>query len=140
MNPSMFSVDTNLDRIDLDRVHHWLSTDAFWAIGRSRDIVQRAAESSLNFGVFDSEEELVGYARIVTDYVTFAWLCDVYVEPTMRGNGMGKLLAETVVDTLRPLALKRVLLSTLDAHGLYEKVGFIQFPDPHKLMVLSGEQ
>lgn len=133
-----YRIDTDLSRIDLDKVHHWLSTDAFWAIGRSREIVQRAAESSLNFGAFQSEGKLVGYARVVTDHVTFAWLCDVYVDRTVRSQGVGRLLSEAVVDTLRPLSLKRVLLSTLDAHKLYEKVGFIPFPDPQKLMMLDG--
>ena len=139
MAQSNYRINTDLDHIDLDKVHTWLSTDAFWAIGRSRDVVQRAAEASLNFGAFDSDGELVGYARVVTDYVTFAWLCDVYVAREARGAGLGLLLSQEVVDTLRPLGLKRVILSTLDAHGLYEKVGFSLFPDPQKLMVWSPE-
>ena len=132
------SVDTDLGRIDLRKVHHWLSTDAFWALGRCVETVQRAAGGSLNFGVYDSAGGLCGYARVVTDHATFAWLCDVYIDRPSRGRGLGRLLAQAVVDTLSPMHLKRVLLSTLDAHGLYEQVGFTPFPDPQKLMILSG--
>ncbi|TFB69833.1 GNAT family N-acetyltransferase [Cryobacterium sp. Hz9] len=133
-----YSVDTDLGRIDLRQVHHWLSTDAFWALGRSVETVQRAAGGSLNFGVYDSAGGLCGYARVVTDHATFAWLCDVYIDRPSRGRSLGLFLAQAVVDTLSPMHLKRVLLSTLDAHGLYEQVGFTPFPDPQKLMILSG--
>jgi GNAT superfamily N-acetyltransferase len=131
------ALDTDLSRIDLNKVHHWLSTDAFWALGRSRQTVQQAAEGSLNFGVFDSRDNLCAYARVVTDRATFAWLCDVYVDREYRGKGVGLLLSRAVVDALAPLDLKRVMLSTLDAHGLYEQVGFVPFPDPEKLMLLN---
>ena len=134
-----FTISTDIDRIDLDLVHHWLSTDAFWALGRSRETVELAARSSINFGVYDSAGHQVGYARVVTDHVTFAWLCDVYVPRESRGLGIGVKLAKAVVDNLRPMHLKRVLLSTLDAHGVYEKVGFVAFPDPQKLMVLASD-
>ena len=135
-----YTVDTDLSRIDLSQVHHWLSTDAFWALGRSEETVQRAADGSLNFGVYNGAGELCGYARVVTDHATFAWLCDVYIDRKFRGRGLGRLLAQAVVDTLSPMQLKRVLLSTLDTHGLYEQVGFVPFPDPQKLMILNGAQ
>jgi GNAT superfamily N-acetyltransferase len=138
MNSNLKAVlDTDLSRIDLDKVHHWLSTDAFWALGRDRRTVQQAAEGSLNFGVFDSQDTLCAYARVVTDRATFAWLCDVYVDREYRGKGIGLLLSRAVVDALAPMDLKRVMLSTLDAHGLYEQVGFVPFPDPEKLMLLN---
>ena len=132
-----FTVETDLAHIDLDVVHRWLSTDAHWALGRSRQTVQQAAEGSLNFGVFDAEGALCGYARVVTDRTTFAWLCDVYIERSQRGRGVGLFLARTVVDVLAPMDLKRVMLSTPDAHGLYEQVGFVVVPDPEKLMTLE---
>src|SRR5690348_14865720 len=133
-----FVVTTELGRIDLDVVHGWLSTDAFWAIGRSRETVELAARSSLNFGVVDEYGALRGYARVVTDQATFAWVCDVYVDPAARGKGLGLLLARTIVEQLRPLGLQRVVLSTLDAHGMYEKVGFIAMPEPQRWMLLAG--
>ena len=133
-----YTVDTDLSRIDLPTVHRWLSTDAFWALGRPLTTVQRAADGSLNFGVYDGAGALCGYARVVTDRATFAWLCDVYIDRPFRGRGLGRVLAQAVVDTLTPMNLNRVLLSTLDAHALYEQVGFVPFPDPQKLMILSA--
>ena len=130
-------VTTDLAEIDFGVVHRWLSEEAYWAIGRSRETVDQAARGSLNFGVLDTDNKLLGYARVVTDHATFAWVCDVYVDPSTRGLGIGLLLAESVVATLRPMGLKRVLLSTLDAHGLYERVGFESFPNPEKLMQLN---
>ncbi|MGM1018155.1 MAG: GNAT family N-acetyltransferase [Actinomycetota bacterium] len=130
-------ITMDISEIDLDTVHTWLSTDAYWAMGRSRETVEKAARASLNFGVLDDEDRLIGYARVVTDEVTFAWLCDVYIARSARGSGAGTMLASAVVERLRPFGLKRVLLATADAHGLYEKVGFVTYPTPEKLMVLG---
>lgn len=101
-----YTVDTDLARIDLSKIHHWLSTDAYWALGRTRETVQRAAEGSLNFGVYYGDGDLCAYARVVTDEATFAWLCDVYVDRNFRGRGLGQLLSQAVVDTLLPMNLK----------------------------------
>ncbi|MFE6051386.1 GNAT family N-acetyltransferase [Kitasatospora sp. NPDC056446] len=133
------TLDTDPARIDLDRVHHWLSTDAFWALGRSRETVERSIENSLAFGVYapDAAGQLA-FARVVTDYATFGWLCDVYVAREARGRGIGTWLAESVVGTLAPLGLKRLMLSTLDAHEVYERVGFSVVPEPRKLMVITA--
>ncbi|MFF3002196.1 GNAT family N-acetyltransferase [Kitasatospora sp. NPDC057940] len=132
------TLDTDPARIDLDRVHHWLSTDAFWALGRSRDAVARSIEHSLVFGVYtpDTAEQLA-FARVVTDYATFGWLCDVYVAREARGRGIGTWLAESVVTTLAPLRLKRLMLSTLDAHDVYARAGFSAVPEPQKLMMIT---
>lgn len=77
---------------------------------------------------------------MVTDHATFAWLCDVYIAREHRGAGLGTWVAQVVRDTLAPYRLKRVLLSTLDAHGVYEKAGFAPFPDPEKLMMPASSQ
>lgn len=132
-----YVIDSGVARMDLDRVHQWLSTDAFWALGRTRETVETAARHSLNFGAFTSDGTQVAYARVATDHATFAWLCDVYVDRDHRGHGLGTRLSEAVVATLRPMGLKRVLLSTLDAHDLYARVGFVTMPDPEKLMILD---
>ncbi|MFA5550829.1 MAG: GNAT family N-acetyltransferase [Trueperaceae bacterium] len=133
-----FTVDTDLNRIDLRKVHHWLSTDAYWALGRPYEVVLRAAEASLNFGAYDSAGQLCGYARVVTDGATFAWLCDVYVDREYRGNGLGQLISQAVVDKLAPMNLKRILLMTTYSHSLYERVGFERFGEPGKVMVYSS--
>jgi GNAT superfamily N-acetyltransferase len=130
-------VDTDPDRLDVALVHHWLSIDAFWALGRTRETVEQSIRASLNFGLYKASGAQVGYARVVTDLATFAWLCDVYVEPAHRGMGLGTWLAAVVRDHLAPYKLKRVILSTLDAHEVYAKAGFVPFPDPQKLMILN---
>lgn len=135
--PGGFVVDTNRGRLDLERVHRWLSTDAYWALGRSRDFVERAAAASVNFGMYGPDGAQVGYARVVTDGVAFGWLCDVYVAREVRGRGLGVALSRTVAETFRRLRLKRLMLITPDAHDLYAEVGFVSFPDPEKLMVLG---
>lgn len=132
-----YEIDSDLARMDLDRVHQWLSTDAFWALGRTRETVETAARNSLNFGAFTRDGTQVAYARVATDHATFAWLCDVYVDRDHRGQGLGTRLSEAVVARLRPLGLKRVLLSTLDAHDVYARVGFVPLPNPEKLMILD---
>ena len=132
-----YEIDSDLARMDLDLVHQWLSTDAFWALGRTRETVETAARNSLNFGVFTSGGSQVAYARVATDGATFGWLCDVYVDRDHRGRGLGTRLSEAVVAMLRPMRLKRVLLATSDAHELYARVGFVTMPDPEMLMILG---
>jgi GNAT superfamily N-acetyltransferase len=130
-----YEIDTDLARMDLGRVHQWLSTDAYWSPGRSRDVVGTAARNSLNLGAFTNDGQQVAYARVVTDHATFAWLCDVYVDRDHRGRGLGSSLVQAVVTTLRPLGLKRLLLATADAHEVYARFGFEPLPDPEKFMV-----
>ena len=132
-----YEIDSDLARMDLDRVHHWLSTDAYWALGRTRETVEIAARHSLNFGVFTGDGSHVACARVATDHATFAWLCDVYVAREHRGRGLGNRLSEAVLTRLRPMRLKRVLLATQDAHGVYTRVGFVPMPNPDTLMILD---
>ncbi|MEW1614702.1 MULTISPECIES: GNAT family N-acetyltransferase [unclassified Streptomyces] len=135
-----YEIDTDPGRLDVGLVHHWLSTDAFWALGRTRDTVERSILGSLNFGVYGPDGAQVAYARVVTDRATFAWLCDVYVAPAHRGRSLGIRLATAVRDHLAPYGLKRTMLATVDAHELYAKIGFVPVPDPELLMMLSPEQ
>lgn len=132
-----YEVDVDPGRLDIERVHHWLSTDAYWALGRSRATVEQCVRSSVNFGVYDPIGGQVGYARVVTDLATFAWLGDVYIDRNHRGIGLGTWLATAVRDYLVPYAITRVLLVTVDAHEIYAKVGFVRFPEPERLMVMS---
>lgn len=133
------TLDTDPARIDLDRVHHWLSTDAFWALGRSRETVAQSIEHSLVFGIYaEDPAEQLAFARVVTDYATFGWLCDVYVSREARGRGLGTWLAESVVATLAPYRLKRLMLSTLDAHEVYARAGFAVVTEPEKLMMRTA--
>ncbi|GAA3993271.1 MULTISPECIES: GNAT family N-acetyltransferase [Streptomyces] len=133
-----YEISTDPDRIDAERVHRWLSTDAYWAIGRSREKQDRAIDGSLNFGVYETVSgEQVAYARIITDRATFAWLCDVYVDPSVRGKGIGTALVGEVRERLRPYGLRRILLATHDAHGVYERLGFAPLDKPDQWMALT---
>ncbi|MFG1954195.1 GNAT family N-acetyltransferase [Micromonospora sp. NPDC048830] len=120
-----YQLSTDPARLDLDLVHRWLSTDAYWAIGRDRATVERAFDGSLAFGVYrPGDGGQVAVARVVTDRATFAWLCDVYVDRSVRGRGLGTWLAGAVRDHLAELGVRRIVLATNDAHGVYAKVGF----------------
>ncbi|AIA02549.1 GNAT family N-acetyltransferase [Streptomyces noursei] len=133
-----YEVSTDPDRLDSDLVHHWLATDSYWALGRTRAHHDRALAGSLNFGLYESGSgRQAAYARIVTDYVTFAWLCDVYVCRDDRGKGLGTALVEAVAAHLAPHGLARITLATKDAHGVYAKVGFRPLASPDQWMTLG---
>ncbi|MCX4999320.1 GNAT family N-acetyltransferase [Streptomyces longwoodensis] len=135
-----YEISTDPARLDAERVHHWLSTDAYWAIRRDRDKQDRAIAGSLNYGVYDTASgEQVAYARVVTDRATFAWLCDVYVDRSVRGKGIGTALVTAIRDEMVPLGLRRMLLATHDAHGVYRKVGFAPLEVPERWMALVFE-
>ncbi len=138
MPPALeFSADPA--RLDRGRVHAWLATESYWAAGRTRESHDAAVDASRNFGVYDAETgEQLGYARVITDGVTFAWLCDVFVAADARGRGIGVALIEGVVGALAPLDLKRIALTTADAHGLYEKFGFRGLEQPEQWMARMG--
>ncbi|MFI9820252.1 GNAT family N-acetyltransferase [Streptomyces sp. NPDC052013] len=136
--PEGYDISTDASRLDVPRVHRWLSTDAYWALGRSRAKQDAAIAGSLNFGVYEAVTgEQVAYARVVTDRATFAWLCDVYVDPSVRGKGVGTALVAAVREELRPCGLRRILLATHDAHGVYAKLGFRPLERPDHYMALA---
>ncbi|WP_434742547.1 GNAT family N-acetyltransferase [Micromonospora sp. SH-82] len=120
-----YRLDTDPERLDLDLVHHWLATDAYWAVGRDRETVRRAFAGSIPFGVYrPGDHRQVAVARAVTDGAVFGYLCDVYVDRAERGRGLGTWLAGAVRDHLADLGVRRLLLATLDAQGVYAKLGF----------------
>lgn len=138
--PEGYEISTDPARIDAARVHHWLSTDAYWARGRSREKQDAAIAGSLNLGVYATVSgEQLAYARVITDRATFAWLCDVYVGPSVRGKGLGTALVAAVREELRPYGLRRILLATHDAHGVYARLGFRALDRPDHWMVLAPE-
>ncbi|WP_445284045.1 GNAT family N-acetyltransferase [Streptomyces sp. DSM 118148] len=129
-----FSADTG--RVDVDRVHGWLSSDAYWALGRPREKHERAMAESVNFGVYDAASgEQVAYARVVTDRALFAWLADVYVDPAVRGKGVGTAFVGLIREHLRPYGLRRILLATEDAQEVYARLGFRPVDHPGHWMV-----
>ncbi|MFF8263000.1 GNAT family N-acetyltransferase [Streptomyces virginiae] len=138
--PTGYEISTDPARLDPALIHQWLSQESYWAVGRSREKQDMAIACSLNFGVYDSVSGAqVGFARVVTDSATFAWLCDVYIARDVRGKGLGTALATAIRDHLSPYGLRRILLATADAHTVYAKVGFAPLEKPEKWMTL-GEQ
>jgi GNAT superfamily N-acetyltransferase len=119
-------VSTDPARLDVDAVHAYLK-DLYWARGIPRAVVERSLRNSLGFGVYRGEE-LVGFARVVTDLATFGYVGDVFVIEAHRGRGLSKWLMECILDHPDLRAMRRWHLVTRDAHGLYAKFGFAEPP------------
>ena len=123
---------TDKGRLDLVLVHSFLKT-SYWAAGIPAEVVRRSVENSLTFGLFWDGEQ-VGFARVVTDYATFAYLADVFVLEPHRGQGLGKWMMQVVFSHPRLQGLRRWMLATRDAHGLYRKYGFAELEEPQIFM------
>jgi GNAT superfamily N-acetyltransferase len=130
------TITTDASRLDLDVIHGFL-TRSYWARGISREVVARAMAQSLCFGAFEGERQ-VGFARVITDRATFAYLCDVFVLESHRGRGVGKRLMATIVAHPELQGLRRWTLFTRDAHGLYRQCGFGESRSPERLMERYG--
>jgi len=130
-----FTVSTDPARLDVDAIHAYL-TRSYWADGISRELVQRSIENSLCFGLFDGTRQ-VGFARVITDRATFAYLCDVYVLEEQRGAGLGKWLMDAVMSHPDVRGLRRWMLMTRDAHGLYAQHGFTPLAKPESAMEIA---
>jgi GNAT superfamily N-acetyltransferase len=128
-------ISTDPAELDMDLVHGFLTT-SYWAQGISRELVERSIAGSIPFGVFESGRQ-VGFARVISDRATVAYIADVFVLPEARGRGMGRWLVETIVRHPELQGLRRWILFTSDAHGLYAKVGFVPARRPERLMELS---
>ncbi|MFH1086891.1 MAG: GNAT family N-acetyltransferase [Chloroflexota bacterium] len=132
-----YTISTDRDRLDVPLIHEFLSQRSYWAQGRPLDVVQQSLQNSLCFGVYEGEQQ-VGLARVVTDYATFAWLCDVFILESHRGRSLGRWLIETVAGHPALAGRKLVLLATRNAHGLYQRYGgFEQLQDLGRWMVRS---
>lgn len=127
-----YEISDDPARVDVAAVHDFLTNDAYWSPGIPLDVVRRAIAGSMIFGLYRGSEQ-VGFTRVVTDRATFAWICDVYVLDAHRGHGLGKWLIETVKAHPDLQGLRRWLLATRDAQGLYAQFGFVP-SDPGKLM------
>jgi GNAT superfamily N-acetyltransferase len=118
-----YIISTDKKMLDLSVIHDYLSNRAYWAIGRSEELVSTSIEHSLCFGVHESDGSQVGFARVVTDYATFAWICDVFILESHRAKGLGKWLVKTIVSHPELENLQHQLLATREAHSLYSKYG-----------------
>lgn len=128
-----YTISTDPQRLDVGKIHEFLSTEAYWAIGRSREIVERSIRNSLNFGLYRGAQQ-VGFARVVTDRATFAWLADVFILPAFRKQGLSKWLMTVVNAHPEVQGLRRWILATRDAHDLYRQFGFEGLSAPERFM------
>jgi GNAT superfamily N-acetyltransferase len=129
-----FTISTDPTRLDIAVIHNFLTTGSYWAQNRPLEVVQRSIENSLNFGVYCDGRQ-VGFARVVTDYATFGWLCDVFILPDERTAGLGKWLVECIINHPDIKPIRRLLLATRDAHELYRRYGgFTSLANPDRWM------
>lgn len=130
-----YLLSTNPAKLDLDAIHRFLSEDSYWAVGRSREVQDRAiAHSHLVIGAYTETGEQVGFARMVTDLATFAYLCDVFVLAAHRGGGLGTAMVAAIVEHPDVVSVGRQMLATADAHGLYARFGYLPLNEPARWM------
>ncbi|MGB6987954.1 MAG: GNAT family N-acetyltransferase [Candidatus Sulfotelmatobacter sp.] len=130
-----FLISTDRERLSLDVVHGFL-TNCYWAKGIPREVVARSIEHALCFGIYDGEGAQVGFARVISDFATIAYVGDVFVVETHRGRGLGKWLMQCIVQHPALQNLRRWILTTRDAHGLYSQFGFAPVKAPERFMEL----
>jgi GNAT superfamily N-acetyltransferase len=132
MDQSEYTVSTDKSRLDLDLIYGFL-TRSYWAKGIPRDLVERAIENALCFGVFHGKQQ-VGFARVITDQATYAYIGDHFIVESHRRRGLGKLLMQAIMEHAQLQGLRRWSLATRDAHALYEHFGFTPLANPQRYM------
>ena len=128
-----FTISTDRARMDVDVIHHYLSQDSYWAKNIPREIVERSIQNALCFGIFTAERQ-VGFARVISEYASFAFLGDVFILPDYRGRGLSKWLVACIQSHPDLQGLRAWMLVTRDAQGLYAQFGFQPLANPEKFM------
>lgn len=128
-----YRISTDVKKMDISVVHHFISK-SYWAKGISINILKTAMENSLCFAVLDTEDKLIGFARMITDKATFAYLADVFILESYRGLGLGKMLMMSIMQHPSLQGLRRMVLATSDAHDLYRKFDFKPLSNPSIFM------
>lgn len=119
-----YELSTDRSRLDVDAVHAWLAQESYWAVGRARAVTDAAIANSVCVGAYAPTGEQAGFARVVTDGATFAWLCDVFVFEAHRGRGLARRMVQAAIDLPALATVRLWLLATDDAHGVYSPLGF----------------
>jgi len=128
-----YKVSTNNEGLDFEFIYKFISR-SYWASEIPRETLKKAISNSFCFGVFTDTGDQVGFARLITDRATFAYLADVFIDDRHRGRGLSKLLVQTIVEHADVKGLRRIVLATRDAHGLYAQFGFRPVENPEILM------
>ena len=128
-----YEISCERSRLDLAVIQRYISEESYWGQGRSLEVVRRSVENSLPFGVYRGAE-LVGFARVVTDYATFGWVADVFILEPHRGRGLSKWLMEVILSHPDLQGFRRWVLATKDAHELYRRFGFRELRRPERWM------
>ncbi len=132
-NADGYEISTDPDRLEMDVIFKFLSEESYWAEGISRAVVERAVANSLCFGAYQDSKQ-IGLVRVITDRATFAQIADVFVLDAHRGKGLSKRLMQSVIAHPDLQGLRRLLLLTSDAHGLYSQFGFTALGNPARFM------
>lgn len=130
---SGYFVTNNKEKMDFETIYSFIS-QSYWACGIPREIMERAIMNSECFGVFTDDGKQVGFARLITDYATFAYLADVFVLEEHRGLGLSKWLMHEITESPNLKGLRRIALATADAHGLYSQFGYTKLNNPEMFM------
>ncbi|MFD1141978.1 GNAT family N-acetyltransferase [Larkinella insperata] len=129
-----YTISTDPARLQFDVIHDFLTNQSYWATGISRETLQKQIDhSTLNFGLYD-EDQQIGYAQVLTNYTSFAYLGNVFVLEAYRGQGLSKWLMATIMSHPELQVIRRWLLATRDAHGLYRQFGFTELTKPETIM------
>jgi GNAT superfamily N-acetyltransferase len=128
-----YEISTDPARLDLDTAHDFIAVHSYWARGIPRSTFERALANSLTFGVYRGTQQ-VGLARVVTDYASFGYLADVFIAESERGQGLSKWLMDCLLSHPGLQGLRRMMLATLDAHGLYQQYGFTPLAAPERFL------
>jgi GNAT superfamily N-acetyltransferase len=131
-----YVLSTDKSKLDVDVIHHYLSTESYWALHIPRVTVERSIANALCFGIYHKDAQ-IGFARVVTDTATFGYLADVFVLEAHRGKGLSKWMMECILAHPDLQGLRRMMLATRDAHGLYAAYGFTAPDNPSRFMVLN---
>jgi N-acetylglutamate synthase-like GNAT family acetyltransferase len=138
ISKNSYLISTDKSKLDIDSIHEFLSTKAYWCLNIPKSTVQTAIENSLCFGVYEHDKQ-IGFARVISDFSTIAYLGDVYVLEEYRGKGLSKWLMETIMSHPQLQGLRRWILLTGDAHELYRQFGWTSIADPTKWMELHNK-
>lgn len=132
-----YTISADKARLDIDVIHQFLSEEAYWCLNIPREIVQRSIDNSVCFGLYQGDNQ-VGFARMVTDLATFGYLADVFILPEHRGKGLSKQLVAYILAYPPLQGLRRIMLVTRDAHGLYKQFGFQVSDNPDNTMFIKA--